>query len=484
MTIIVKKSFPRNRVFIILLAGLLCSCGSQIPKSPEAKGRPNVILFLCDDLGYGDLSHLGQKSFTTPNIDRLAKEGMSFTNFYAGCSVCAPSRVSLLTGKHSGHTPVRNWKHGLAVGDQEMTLARVMKEAGYVTAQIGKWDCGHPVPTDDPQRKGFDYFFGYLNSWHAHNPYPEFLYRNGEKVPLRNKLQLDENGENPWAHMPEGPGVAELRLDYAHFLFDREGLEFIEKNKENPFFLVLSHITPHANNQKKPDGMEVPSYGPFEEMDWPDPEKGFASMVFNLDRSVANILASLVEYGIDENTMFIFCSDNGPHNQGGHDVEFFNSNGDLRGAKAQLYEGGIRTPFFVRWPGVIKPGRESGHQGAFWDLLPTLAEMVGSEVPDDLDGISFLPLLQGMEDRQKKHEYLYWELNAVGGKQAIRKGKWKAVKLNVSNDQPVLTELYNLDADPGETTNVADKYPDVLAEILPLCKEARDDHSGHFVFQD
>jgi arylsulfatase A-like enzyme len=192
----------------------------------------------------------------------------------------------------------------------------------------------------------------------------------------------------------------------------------------------------------------------------------------------------LVEHGIDENTMFIFCSDNGPHNQGGHDVEFFNSNGDLRGAKVDLYEGGIRTPFFVRWPKVIRPGSKSDHLGAFWDVLPTLAELVGSDTPDDLDGISFLPLLQGMNDRQQRHKYLYWELNAVGGKQAIRKGDWKAVKLNVANDKPVITELYHLETDPGETTNVADSYPEVLEELLPLFKEARDDHSGHFILQD
>ncbi len=479
-----KTHIQHNLVLLTLFLAVTGSCNNHGQQSRENNSKPNVILFLCDDLGYGDLSLLGQKSFSTPNIDRLAEEGISFTNFYAGCSVCAPSRVSLLTGKHSGHTSVRNWKHGLAVGDQEMTLARVMKEAGYVTAQIGKWDCGHPVPVDDPQRKGFDYFFGYLNSWHAHNYYPEFLYRNGEKVELRNKLQVDENGENPWKNMPEGPGVAEVKEDYVPFLLDREGLEFIDKNKDKPFFLVLSYNTPHANPQKKPDGMEVPSYGPFEGKDWPDPEKGFAAMIDNLDKSVAKIMDRLVKHGIDENTMFIFCSDNGPHNQGGHDVEFFNSNGDLRGAKVDLYEGGIRTPFLVRWPKVIQPGSKSEHLGAFWDVLPTLAEIVGSDTPDDIDGISFLPLLQGMTDRQRQHKYLYWELNAVGGKQAIRKGKWKAVKLNVSNDQPVLTELYNLETDPGESTNVADRYPGVLEEILPLFNEARDDHSGHFILQD
>ncbi len=476
-----KKCLPCNLAFILILLIAACSCSNH--QAHDDENSPNIILFLCDDLGYGDLSLNGQQHFSTPNIDRLADEGISFTDFYAGCTVCAPSRVSLLTGKHTGHTSVRNWEHGLIVGDHEMTLGKLMKNAGYVTAQIGKWDCGHPTPVDDPQRNGFDYFFGYLNSWHAHNYYPEFLYRNGEKVQLRNKLQLDENGENPWKNMPEGPGVAEVKLDYVPFLIDREGLQFIKENKDTSFFLLMSYNTPHANPQNKPDGMEVPSYGPFEGKDWPDPEKGFAAMIDNLDKSVAKIMEKLKEYGIDDNTMFIFCSDNGPHNQGGHEVEYFNSNGDLRGAKVDLYEGGIRTPFIVRWPKVIQPGRRSGHIGAFWDVLPTLADIVNSDVPEEIDGISFLPVLEGRDDRQKKHEYLYWELNAVGGKAAIRKNNWKAVKLNLSNENPVITELYDLDSDPGETTNVAEKYPEVLEEILPIFDEAHDDFSGNFILQ-
>jgi arylsulfatase A-like enzyme len=478
-----KTYIKYKLAFILLLMVITGSCNFHDKPSCDAENKPNIILFLCDDLGYGDISLNGQENFSTPNIDKLAEDGITFTDFYAGCTVCAPSRVSLLTGKHTGHTSVRNWKHGLRVGDNEMTLGSIMKDAGYTTAQIGKWDCGHPVPVDDPRRKGFDYFYGYLNSWHAHNFYPEFLYRNGEKVELRNKLRLNKNGENPWKHMPEGPGVAEVKMDYVPSLIDREGLQFIEENRDTSFFMVMSYNTPHANLQSKPDGMEVLSYGQFEGKEWPDPEKGFAAMIYNLDQSVAKIMDKLKEHGIDDNTMFIFCSDNGPHNQGGHKVEFFNSNGDLRGAKVDLYEGGIRTPFIIRWPNVIKPGRESGHIGAFWDVLPTLADIVNTDVPEDIDGISFLPVLQGRDKQQKKHKYLYWELNAVGGKQAIRKNNWKVVKLNVSSDKPVKIELYNLDSDPGETNNVADSYPGILEEILPLFNEAHDDLSGNFIFQ-
>ena len=479
-----KRHISYHWAFIILFIIVTCSCNRNTKQFSRDINKPNIILFLCDDLGVGDLSMNGQKSFATPNIDKLAEGGISFTDFYAGCSVCAPSRVSLLTGKHSGHTSVRNWKHGLRVGDNEITLGNLMKNAGYTTAQIGKWDCGYPVPIDDPLRKGFDYFYGYLNSWHAHNFYPEFLYRNGEKVQLGNKLQLNDNGKNPWGHKPEGMGVAKIKKDYVPFLIDREGLRFIEQNKDRSFFMVMSYNTPHANPQNKPDGMEVPSYGQFDGKDWPNPEKGFAAMIYNLDQSVAKIMDKLKEYDIEDNTMFIFCSDNGPHNQGGHKVEYFNSNGNLRGAKVDLYEGGIRSPFIVHWPKVIKPGRKSDHIGAFWDLLPTLADIVNSDVPEDIDGISFLPVLRGRDKQQKKHEYLYWELNAVGGKQAIRKNNWKAVKLNVINDNTVITELYNLDSDSGEKNNVAESYPEVLEEILPLFNEAHDDFLGNFVFQN
>jgi len=316
------------------------------------------------------------------------------------------------------------------------------------------------------------------------NFYPEFLYRNGEKVELRNKLRLDENGENPWKHIPEGPDVADVKMDYVPSLIDREGLQFIEENKDTSFFLVMSYNTPHANPENKPDGMEVPSYGQFEGKDWPDPEKGFATMIYNLDQSVAKIMGKLKEHDIDDNTLFIFCSDNGPHNQGGHNVEYFNSNGDLRGAKGDFYEGGIRTPFIIRWPGVVQSGQKLDHLGAFWDILPTLADVVNLDVPEDIDGLSFLPLLEGKSDLQKQHEYLYWEFPKLGGKQAIRKNNWKVIKLHVSDEKSVEIELYNLDSDPGESTNVADKYPKVLEEIKPLFNEAHDDLAGNFVYQN
>lgn len=458
---------------------LSCNSGSEKSKSTE---KPNVIFVLVDDMGYGDLSCYGQNAFTTSAIDRMAAEGIRFNNFYCGSTVSAPSRASLLTGKHTGHTSVRGNAPAQLMGDAEPTIAKVMKSAGYKTGCIGKWGIGHPPPPDDPQRKGFDYFYGYVNMWHAHNLYPEFLYRNGEKVFLNNKLQVTD-GKNPWEKSPEGTGVAEVKNDYVHNLFDSEALSFIEKNRNEKFFLMLAYNVPHANNEKSPDGMEVPDYYEFEGRDWPSQEKGFAAMMRNIDNSMGMIFSKLKELKIDENTMVIFCSDNGPHQEGGHSAEFFNSNGDYRGTKRDFYDGGVRTPFIVRWPGTIIPGSKSDHLAAFWDVLPTFCELTGIEKPADTDGISFLPSILGHE-QTVKHEYLYWEFFEQGGKQAILKGNWKAIRLNVRGeaDQQIF-ELYDLSSDPEEKTNIADQHPDLVEEFNKLFVSVRTEFSVTPLFE-
>lgn len=454
-----------------LVPAVTVSCGSGSYKNSETV-RPNVIFVLVDDMGYGDLSCYGQKTFSTPSIDRMASEGIRFNNFYTGSTVSAPSRASLLTGKHTGHTSVRGNAPAQLMGDDELTIAKVMNSAGYRTGCIGKWGIGHPPPADDPLRKGFDYFYGYINMWHAHNFYPEFLYRNGEKVYLNNKLQI-KDGKNPWAESPEGTGVAEVKNEYVHNLFDQEALSFIEKNKKNKFFLLLAYNVPHANNEKTPDGMEVPDYYEFAGKNWPSQEKGFAAMMRNIDNSMDMIFTKLKELKIDEKTMVVFCSDNGPHQEGGHIMEFFNSNGDWRGMKRDFYEGGVRTPFIVRWPGVIKPGSTSEHLAAFWDVLPTFCDLTGVAKPADTDGISFLPSLSGKE-QNNKHEYLYWEFFELGGRQAILKGDWKAIRLNVrGNADQQIFELYDLKNDPEESKNIADQHPELVEEFKKLFISAR-----------
>jgi len=390
-----------------------------------------------------------------------------------------------MTGKHTGHTSVRGNLPEQLLGDDELTLAKVFKQAGYTTGAIGKWGIGHPPPPDDPKNKGFDYFYGYLNMWHAHNFYPEFLYENGEKVKLNNRTALVD-GKNLWADMPEGTGVAEVREEYVHHLFDQKAMEFLEKNKEGKFFLYMAYNVPHANNEAGPflgDGMEVPEYYEFEEEDWPRPEKGFAAMIRNIDQSVAMILDKVKAMGLDENTMVIFCSDNGPHQEGMHMMEFFNSNREYRGMKRDFYDGGVRTPFIVRWPGTIEAGGRMDQTFAFWDLLPTYAELVYMDKPVETDGISFLPALLGGEQNEY-HDYLYWEFFELGGRQAILKGQWKAVKLNVRGPaDEVIFELYNLEMDPEEQTNVASDNPELVKEFEALFKGAREEFSVTALFE-
>jgi arylsulfatase A-like enzyme len=431
--------------------------------------KPNVIFILADDLGYGDLSCYGQKTLKTPNIDALAKGGMKFTQHYAGSSVCAPSRCALMTGKHVGHTSVRgNQPKGQLIKPEETTLAEVFKNAGYKTALIGKWGMGNAPEPNDPLQNGFDYHYGYVNMWHAHNFYPEFLYRNAEKVSLNNKT-----GSIPKGNFPEGVGLASVRNQYAPDEFDRETLEFISKNQSNPFFIYYAINTPHGNTEYKENGngMEVPDTKAFDDKNWNNAEKSFAEMIRKLDESVGKIQAKLKELGIDKNTMIVFASDNGPHNESGHDSKFFDSNGVFKGSKRDMYEGGIRVPFIVNYPAKIKAGQTSKQVFAFWDFLPTACELTNQPVPQSLDGISYLPTLFGKPQTQK-HQYLYWEFYEEGGKQAVLWKNWKGIRLNTNDASKTRFELYNLNADIGETKDIAAQNLAIKEKIEAMMAEA------------
>lgn len=457
---------------ISLAGGIMVSCNSPVPP-PESK--PNIVFILADDLGFGDLSLYGQEKFSTPNIDLMASEGMVFTHHYAGSTVCGPSRASLLTGLHTGHTSVRGNQPEQILSDHEVTIAHKLKEAGYVTAKIGKWGVGHPPPANDPSRKGFDHFYGYINMWHAHNFYPEFLYRNGIKEFLEGNELMTVDGENPFPTFPEGTGVAARKEQHTHFLFEEEALKFIEVNRDTSFFLFLSLNIPHANNEAGTllnDGMEVDDYGRFEDKPWPDPEKGFARMIEYMDNTVGAINKKLKDLGLEEKTLVIFTNDNGPHREGNHDADFFNSRGGFRGYKRDLYEGGIRVPFIARWKGTIKPGSRTDHVCAFWDLMPTFCELAGVQPPEPTDGISFLPSLLGNTTGQEKHDYLYWEFYESGGRQAVRMDKWKAVRFETRSGNPTPLELYDLSNDPSESQNIAGRFPEIVRKIESIMEEA------------
>jgi arylsulfatase A-like enzyme len=434
-------------------------------EAKEPAGKPNILFILADDLGYGDLGCYGQKQIQTPNIDRLAAEGIRFTDHYAGTTVCAPSRCSLMTGLHTGHTYIRGNSEVKPMGqlplpEDTVTLPKVLKKAGYTTALIGKWGLGGPDSTGTPNKQGFDYFFGYLCQRHAHNYYPEFLFRNNERVPLKNKVPGDRL---------DGAGVATEKVEYSYDLMEQEALQFVEQNRKGPFFLYLAVTLPHANNEGGKNGMEVPDYGVYADKDWPEPDKGRAAMITRLDRGVGRLMQKLKDLGLEDNTIVFFTSDNGPHREGGANPEFFDSNGPLRGIKRDLYEGGIRVPLIARWPKRIKTGAVTDHVSAFWDFLPTCAEIAVAPPPSGVDGISMLPTLLGRPKRQRKHEFLYWEFHEGGSKQAVRMGQWKAVRLNPTGK----LELYDLQTDLGETNNIADSHPDVVTKIEKYLTTAR-----------
>ncbi|MFQ5811206.1 MAG: arylsulfatase, partial [Armatimonadota bacterium] len=377
---------------------------------PGPGDKPNLIYILADDLGYGDVGCYGQEKIWTPSLDRMAAEGMRFTQHYSGSTVCAPSRCSLMTGKHTGHTWIR--ANGRApIRPEDVTVAEVLKDAGYATGMAGKWGLGHVGATGDPNRKGFDHFFGYVDQGRAHFYYTEYLWRNGEKVVLAG----NEGGK---------------RGTYSHDLIAAEGLEFIRKNRDESFFLYLPYTIPHAEVIVPEDSL-AEYRGKFPEKPFEGghycaqetPNAARAGMITRMDRDIGRVFALLKELGLDEDTLVMFSSDNGPCAAGGQDYQFFESQGPLRGIKRDLYEGGIRVPTIARWPGKIEAGAVSEHVSAFWDVLPTFAELAGGEPPADIDGISMAPTLLGRSDEQKQHEYLYWEHK---GAQAVRLGDWKA----------------------------------------------------------
>lgn len=432
--------------------------------------KPNIVFILADDLGYGDVGCYGQQKIKTPNLDQLAADGIRFTQCYAGSTVCAPSRCALMTGLHTGHCRIRgNGGGSVPQGNIPLTpddpcVAKLLKQAGYSTALIGKWGLGEVGSTGIPTRQGFDYFFGYLNQGHAHNYYPDFLWRNEEKVALPNP-QSDTRG------------VAAKPVAYVPDLCREEALKWLDTHHKEPFFLYYATTVPHANNEKTrvtKSGNEVPSDEPYTNEPWPQPEKDKAAMITRMDADIGKLLAKLDALGVAENTLVIFASDNGPHREGGNNPDFFNSNGPFTGIKRAMTDGGIRVPGIIRWKGVTKPGTVSDQVWAFWDFLPTAAELAGVNAPAGLDGISIVPTITG-KGQQKQHEFLYWEFHEGGFKQAVRHGDWKAIRQ--APGAPL--ELYNIARDPAEKENVAEANPERVAAIEAYLKTARTD-SPHF----
>lgn len=420
---------------------------------------PNIVFILADDLGYGDIGCYGQNEIRTPNLDEMANDGMKFTQHYSGSTVCAPSRCVLMTGKHLGHASIRDNRAASATSElwlptDETTIAEVLRDRGYVSALIGKWGLGDQNTPGFPNQQGFDYSFGYLSQWHAHNYFPEFLFRNGSKVHLRNFV--------PGA-MQSGAGVASQKLDYSHNLIVDEAVSWLKQHHDRPFFLYLGLTLPHANNEAGSRGQETPDYGQFVTRDWPDAQKGTASMITRLDETVGRIRATLAELGVAKDTMVVFSSDNGPHAEGGNDPAFFHSSGSLRGIKRDLYEGGIRVPTIAVWPGRIAPNQTTENVSGFQDWLPTFAQLAGAQTPNGVDGVSLAPTLTGI-GKQTQHEFLYWEFYSQGGKRAIRSGKWKAIQLGMNN-QPRPIELFDLSSDPSEKHNIAAAHRDVVSRL-------------------
>ena len=472
-----------KRAFLLLISvviklGTICSILLTLSFVTANERPPNIILILADDLGYGDLGCFGQKTLKTPRLDMMAKEGMKLTQFYAGCTVCAPSRSVLLTGRHMGRTTVRgNSTQPIVIKPSQHTLASVLKKADYATACVGKWGIGTPNNFTNPNDVGFDYFYGYINMWHAHNFYPEFLIRNGKVVNLLNEVFPKWKRWQDPKHPQSGRGVAVKKVQYAPDLFTQDALRFIKENKENPFFLYFAMNVPHANNEAGNQGMEVPDIGEFADKDWPDPEKGFAAMIKNIDRDVGQIIDLIKELKLAADTLIIFTSDNGPHQEGGHKANFFNSSGPFRGIKRDLNEGGIRVPTIAWWPGTIKSNSINDQQWYFGDFMSTFAEVAKIKAPENIDSDSFLSTLKGSPQNKKwsRKNHIYWEFLERGSAQAVRFGKWKAIR------KPMFTgpiQLYDLSFDHEEKKDHAKRRPDLVKHAKNLLDQYHEPDSN------
>lgn len=448
---------------LILATGVSVSLHAQ-KKDP----RPNIIFILADDLGYGDIGIYGQKKIETPNIDKLAKMGVRFTQFYSGSTVCAPARCSFMTGLHTGHGPIRGNKTFKPEGqtplpDSTVTFPMLLQQTGYATGAFGKWSLGYITTPGDPAKKGIDQFYGYNCQSLAHNYYPDHLWDNHDRVDLSVNLKSDSV--------------------YSADLIHRKAMEYIRADHDKPFFVYLPYTLPHADvivprdevynyyvKKFNEQPVEVKSNDNEQHHFDPYPHAAFAAMVARLDKYVGEIVQAVKDKGIAANTLIIFTSDNGPHRENGGDPVFFNSNGNFTGIKRDLYEGGIRVPFIAWQQGVTKPGTVNTMPAALWDMYPTFLDMAKVKVTQLVDGISLLPAFKGL--KQKQHSYLYWEFHEGGGKQAVRMGNWKAVKLNVSTDANPAVELYDIVKDPKEKNNVAAQNPAVVKKMEQLMKDA------------
>lgn len=437
--------------WILALATILAPW--SLAKAQDKTRPPNIVFILADDLGYGEVGCYGQKKIQTPNIDRLAQEGMRFTQCYSGCHVCAPSRSTLLTGLHTGHTPIRANGGGMALAPDDVTFAKLLKEKGYATGGFGKWGLGVEKSTGSPIRQGFDEFFGYLHQVHAHFYYPYFLWNNEERFGL-----------------PENEGHKQAR--YSHDVIEDRALDFIRRNKDRPFLCYVPFTLPHVELVVPEDSL-TPYQGKWPETPLPDPRAGylgarapyavFAGMVGRLDRSVGRVMALLKDLHLDNDTVVFFTSDNGPQGADWKRIaDFFEGKGSLRGYKGSFHEGGIRVPLIVRWPGKIRAGATSDHACAFWDMLPTLVDLAGAKMSSKTDGISIAPTLLA-KGVQREHDFLYWEYpHAEGLEQALRMGDWKLV-VHAAASKPA--ELYDLKSDVAESMNLAAQQSDLVKKM-------------------